>query len=146
MNRHEKIIKALLKSLETSDPETYQNYATISTDGLLRLMFWSYRTEKARGFRLTPTGYDIMRRGFECWTTSLPEGFHLTNQHIIFLAREMKMPWFIEFHKKTENKRHEFVCFDPDFAMRIRLHGGDLTGMATIQKQIFADGRQEKPL
>ena len=89
---------------------------------IARMMFSNYRGTgaTAKGLRLTPLGLSWMRKHFQAYDISVPDGTGHPPSHIVYLDRHCKLPYFI-------NDDKSLVLFDSMFGVRLKLSNGDLS-------------------
>jgi hypothetical protein len=142
MSKHHRILQALLDSLEKFAPETHAELNKLSLVALEDLCFCKHRTD--RGFRLTMSGFKFFQLAFQHWKVKLVDGYRITGRHLIYLGREVTAPWYLEYEGRGVERKVEFASFDPDFALRLKLTGGDIGLLADSADAAYAAGLAEK--
>jgi hypothetical protein len=121
---HQQIHAAVIGHLRTQLASTAfsDKLATWDDELMLHRLFSNYRGE--RGLRLTQFGHQIMQHCFQSYEFENTNNEKLRPIHLLFLDRHAKMPYFCD--------RQKLVVYDKQFAVYLRLVGGDLAALTAI--------------
>lgn len=117
-NRSEVLV--LVREIIEQDEESDEFLTELADRELTRMIFHSPVAD-AKNLRLSISGYEFLRKGFEAFEIPFMEDYYITARDLLLLNEQCTCPYYVSMKGKF------FAFFEQEIATRLKLLGGNLS-------------------